>query len=336
MRRANIRRVTAENRQTPHSLPNETRVESYLRAVGIGRSQDRKAFREALRETHGRIADAIADAVAAREEGEDVDIYVLKNTTLALSIDVTSHYCSRMYEQFLAWFLRARFPTPKSVLDVGCDNGILTCFYATVYPEAEVVGVDKCAQGVGCARELSGRLKLANVRFEVRDLLNLEGVFPDQSFDLIVSSAVFHEVLEVPADVPGRSIETITIGPDDVNSVKIVTDLARTLRGEAGRWLSMERWRDASSLAWWIRLLNEAGLSMIADQSTLLEFRGWDGEQETLPILIATRHRHPSVGSDEHMLALRMYGSIAENEEGSIVSEGPRRTRDDGTWPRDA
>ncbi|MFQ5960575.1 MAG: class I SAM-dependent methyltransferase [Candidatus Methylomirabilales bacterium] len=306
-------------------------MESYLRAVGIGSSQNREAFREALRETHGRIADAVADAVAAREEGGDVDIYVLKNTTLALSIDVTSQYCSQMYEQFLAWFLRARFPTPKSVLDVGCDNGILTCFYATVFPEAEVVGVDKCEQGIRCARELSGRLNLANVRFEVRDLLNLEGVFPDQSFDLIVSTTVFHEVLGVPADVPGRSIEAITIGPDNLDSVKIVTDLVRMLRGETGRWLSMERWLDASSLAWWIRLINEAGLSMIADQSTLLQFCSWEGEQETLPILIATRHRHPSVGSGEHMLAFRMYGSIAENEEQYIVSEGPRRTRDDGT-----
>ncbi len=325
-----MRRGTAKNRQTPHSLRNETRAESYLRAVGIGGSREREAFRGPLRETHGRIADAIADAVAAREEGEDVDIYVLKNTTLALSTDVTSHYCSRMYKQFLIWFLRARFSTPKSVLDVGCDNGILTCFYATVYPEAEVVGVDKCAQGISCARELSGRLNLANVRFEVRDLLNLEGVFPAHSFDLIVSTTVFHEVLEVPADVPGRSIDAITTGPDDVDSVRIVAELARMLRGETGRWLSMERWRDASTLAWWIRLINEAGLTMIADQSTLLQFCGWDGEQEILPILIAMRHRHPSVGSGEHMLALRMYGSITENEEGSIVSEGSRRSRDDG------
>jgi SAM-dependent methyltransferase len=285
----------------------EKLIESYFRRVGMDADLDRKAFQQRLSAKHGRIADRIADAISAREEGEDVDIYVLKNNSLALSIDVTAQYCGRMYEEFLVWFLRAGFPRPQSLLDVGCDNGILTCFYATVYPEAEVVGIDRCEQGIGCARELAGRLNLANVCFVTRDLLNLDGVFPPQSFDLIVSTTVFHEVLEVPKDVPEISIDAITIGPDESDSVRIVTGLSPLLRAETGRWLSMERWPDASSLAWWIRLLNQAGLSVSADQSTLLTFCTVDGEQERLPILVATRQRHPTVDSGEPLLAFRIY-----------------------------
>lgn len=285
----------------------EKLIESYFRGVGMDADLDRKAFQQRLSAKHGRIADTIADAISAREEGEDVDVYALKNNTLALSIDVTAQYCRRMYEEFLVWFLRARFPKPQSLLDVGCDNGILTCFYATVYPEAEVVGIDRCEQGIGCARELAGRLNLANVRFVTRDLLNLDGVFPDQSFDLIVSTTVFHEVLEVPEDLSEISIDAITIGPDESDCVKVVTGLSQLLREETGHWLSMERWPDASSLAWWIRLLNQAGLSVTADQSRLLTFCTVDGEQESLPILVATRQRHPTVDSGEPMLAFRMY-----------------------------
>jgi SAM-dependent methyltransferase len=299
--------VTKKNRNLGDSLPIEKRIESYFRGVGMDGDQDGKVFRQGLRAKHGRIADRIADAIAAREEGEDVDIYVLKNNTLALSIDVTAQYCRRMYEEFLVWFLRARFPKPQSLLDVGCDNGILTCFYATVYPEAEVVGIDRGDQGIACARELAGRLDLVNVRFEERDLLSLDDVFPDQSFDLIVSTTVFHEVLEAPTNLPEISIDAVTIGPDESDSVKIVTDLSRLLREETGGWLSMERWPDASSLAWWIRLLNHAGLSVRADQSTLLTFCTVDGEQERLPILVATRQRRRAVDSGEPMLAFRIY-----------------------------
>ena len=329
MKRAdNRRRVTERNRRAPHSARMETLVESYLRAVGIGGCQDRNVFRERLRKKHGPIAERVAAAISAREEGEDVDVYVLKNHTLALTIDVTSQYCGQMYTEFLRWFLRGRFAQPKTLLDVGCDNGILTCFYASLYPEAEVVGVDKCEQGIACALELAGRLNLRNVRFAVRDLQSLEGVFPDQSFDLIVSTTVFQEVLRVPEHLPERggwSIDAMEIELEDPDSVQVVADLVRLLHSEAGVWVSMERWLDASSLAWWIRLINEAGLGVIADQSTLLKFRSWDGEQETLPILVATRHRHPSVGSGERMLAFRMYCSLAENQERTVGSKGPSR-----------
>lgn len=296
----------------------ETRAESYLRAVGIGGCQDRKVFGERLRKKHGPIAEQVAAAISAREEGEEVDVYALKNHTLALSIDVTSQYCGQMYTEFLRWFLGAKFPKPRSLLDVGCDNGILTCFYASLYPEAEVVGVDKCKQGIACALELAGRLHLRNVRFEVRDLQNLKGVFPDQSFDLIVSTTVFNEVLRVPEHLPEDSdwsMDAIRIGPGDTDAVDLVTDLARLLHSEAGIWVSMERWLDASSLAWWIRLINEAGLGMIADQSTLLKFPNEDQELQTLPIVVATRNRHPTFSSGEDELAFRMYRDIPRDDE---------------------
>jgi SAM-dependent methyltransferase len=326
MRRVDKRTVPGKHAPAPRS--DEAAVESYFASVGIGGPQDEEIFRQGLRRKHGPIAETIAAAISAREEGEDVDVYVLKNKALPLSIDVTSQYCSRMYKEFLVWFLGAKFPKPRSLLDVGCDNGILTCFYATVYPEAEVVGVDRCEQGIRCARELGVRLNLANVRFEVRNLQSLKGVFPEQSFDLIVSTTVFHEVLRVPEHLPEDSdwsMDAIRIEPGDTDAVDVVTDLARLLHSEAGIWVSMERWLDASSMAWWIRLINEAGLGVIADQGTLLKFRSWDGEQETLPILVATRHRHPSVGSGEPMLAFRVYRDSAENEERYVFPEADGR-----------
>jgi SAM-dependent methyltransferase len=290
----------------------ESSVESYLRSVGIGGHRERDAFWKRLREKHGPIAEQVAHAISAREEGEEVDVYPLKNATLAVSIDVTSQYYNQMYTEFLNWFRREKFPEPTCLLDVGCDNGILTCFYASLHPRAEVVGIDKCEQGIVCARELAHRVKLANVRFEVCDLQSLEGAFPEQSFDLIMSTAVFHEVPEFPEDVPDSGCGSIATGPGDSDCARIVADLASLLRYGTGTMVSMERCADAEILGWWIRVLNQAGLSVDVDRSTLLTYNNMYNERETLPLVVAVRSRHLTVSSVEDIPAFRMYQDDVE------------------------
>lgn len=298
----------------------ESSVESYLRSVGIGGYQEQDAFWKRLREKHGPIAEQVAHAISAREEGEEANVYPLKNATLALSIDVTSQYYNQMYTKFLNWFRREKFPEPTHLLDVGCDNGILTCFYASLHPRAEVVGIDKCQQGIACARELAHRLQLANVRFEVCDLQSLEGAFPERSFDLIMSTAVFHEVPEFPEDVPDSECASITMGPEDSNCARIVADLASLLRYGTGTMVSMERCAVAETLAWWIRVLNQAGLSVDADRSTLLRYDNMYDERETLPVVVAVRNRHLTVSSVEDIPAFRMY--YDDGEENAKLGDG--------------
>lgn len=282
-------------------------VESYFRSVGIRGYRDQDDFRKRLREKHGSTGEQILRGIAAREEGQDADIYPLKNSTLALSIAVTSQYYNQMYRNFLDWVCRAQFPAPKSLLDVGCDNGILTCFYATLYPAAQVAGIDRCKEGIICARELAGRLKLANVRFEVCDLHHLEGTFPDQFFDLILSTTVFHEVPGFPEDVPDSGRGVRAMRSDDSNGVRIVAALARLLRAGTGTLVSMERCADGEILGWWIRVLSRAGLGVDAGQSTLLSYDNMYNERETLPIVVATRGRHPAVHSLKDIRAFRTY-----------------------------
>lgn len=285
-------------------------VASYLGSVGLGETQERHLFWERLRRRHGPIAEDVARAISAREEGQDVDVYALKNKTLGLSVDVTAQYCQQMYAAFLSWFLRERFAEPTSLLDIGCDNGILTCFYATLYPRAAVVGVDRGELGIACARELAKRLELANVRFETGDLLEPAGAFPDQAFDLIVSTAVFHEILGFPEDLAENgsgTIHKVPVEPEVSEAAKIVTRLVGLLSDEEGIMVSMERCRDAGGLAWWIRVLHTAGLRIMTDRSTLLEFTDEDRELQALPILVAKRDRQSTVSTDEAALAFQIF-----------------------------
>lgn len=288
----------------------EPAVASYLGSVGIGETQERHLFWERLGRRHGPIAEDVARAISAREEGRDVDVYALKNKTLGLSIDVTAQYCQQMYAAFLSWFLRERFAEPTSLLDIGCDNGILTCFYGALYPRAAVVGIDRGERGIACARELAKRLRLANVRFETGDLLEPAGAFPDQDFDLIVSTTVFHELLEFPEDLAedgSGTIHRVPVEPEVSEAAKILTRLVGLLSDEEGMMVSMERCRDAAGLAWWIRVLHKTGLRIMTDRSTLLEFTDEDREPLALPILVAKRDRLSTVGTDEAALAFQIF-----------------------------
>ncbi len=73
------------------------------------------------------------------------------------------------------------------VLDVGCGTGRLACWiHKRVGPSGVVVGVDPLAERIAVARNRN-----SDIRFEVGSAEDLR-CFPDESFDAVCLSAVFH------------------------------------------------------------------------------------------------------------------------------------------------
>ena len=123
---------------------------------------------------HGAAASALSDAMDARFAGEAVDVWTPKNATLELSLDVSLAFSGDLYAQQLDWCqhqLGAPRPMPARILDLGCENGLLTCFYASFWPESTVVGVDRSDAAVERARELAERFGLENLSFRSLDYL---------------------------------------------------------------------------------------------------------------------------------------------------------------------
>jgi len=86
------------------------------------------------------------------------------------------------------------------VLDIGCGSGALAIQIAKRYPHAQVIGIDSW----GAAWESSQRLCEENARHEgVSERVSFERAdaaslpFDDESFDLVTSNLVFHEVRRV-------------------------------------------------------------------------------------------------------------------------------------------
>ena len=63
-------------------------------------------------------------------------------------------------------------PAPQTVLDVGTGAGGIAIALAQAWPNAQVVGIDKSARAIACARMNARRLHCSNVSFRLGDLLN--------------------------------------------------------------------------------------------------------------------------------------------------------------------
>jgi SAM-dependent methyltransferase len=84
----------------------------------------------------------------------------------------------------------------KSLLDVGCGNGMLTCLVASNHPESEVLGIDRDGAGIGYAARLAEQNELRNVRCQALDLEREKLSGP---YDVIVCMGVLQFIRDVPA-----------------------------------------------------------------------------------------------------------------------------------------
>ena len=90
-------------------------------------------------------------------------------------------------------------PAATRILDIGCDNGLATCFYASQRPDAEVLGIDRCAEGIACAEHLASMLGLKNVTFIHGDAFasGLESRYAE-GCDLVAMTLSGYEALTDP------------------------------------------------------------------------------------------------------------------------------------------
>jgi SAM-dependent methyltransferase len=89
-----------------------------------------------------------------------------------------------------------RFDGVRSVLDLGCGPGEITCELARRRPDVQFTGFDHSPVGIERARANAERLGLANVRFHAADL---DTFTPDRSVDLIAMFDAFHHLLDPAA-----------------------------------------------------------------------------------------------------------------------------------------
>jgi len=67
--------------------------------------------------------------------------------------------------------------TPTSVLEVGSGDGLITCFLASLYPDADVIALDLCGLCLVTTRTIAARLGLPNLHIVRGDANDLQSIF---------------------------------------------------------------------------------------------------------------------------------------------------------------
>jgi SAM-dependent methyltransferase len=100
----------------------------------------------------------------------------------------------------------------NDIFDFGCGLGILTSFYARLFPERNFVGIDRSSASIAVAREQADRLDLRNLRFDCvdGDVQPLSGYY-----DLVIATQALLQAEQDPG-LPSHSWRTFEREHDPV------------------------------------------------------------------------------------------------------------------------
>ncbi len=272
------------------------------------------SFWQSLRRKHGSLAAYLQRALEARSSGLPVDPYPHLYASLDLYLDTIPQFLAHTRD-YLASFSRLAL-APSRLLDVGCGGGLLTCAHAADFPQAQVVGVDRCLQAIDVARQLASRLTLTNVSFVHADLLK-PGDLPPEPFDLVTSFHVAHELL--PPFTPDAFLLRQTRRRRPGPRRQAVIDALRAVVAPGGVLVSTERWPDEHHTLHWARTLASAGLAVDWNRSTMIDILARPPHpRERFPLLVAQQQQGRASCPASRVLALH-----AANKDDSVLLGAP-------------
>lgn len=282
---------------------NNNVVLNYFNTIGLKTVKNRNKFWDNIEINHGKaVHDHINHIMDSRNELYELEelnpnmvnnsiqvenIYEIVNQNLKLSIDF-SNLTADFIRRFLEWFVQYKLETnPKKILEIGCDNGITTCFLALQFPTAEVVGIDISKNGIDRARELADKLGISNVKFISTDFKTFNEEYKDDNeFDIIVSLRTMHELTGYPPDPKHFSTKEF-IEKLNLTENMIITSIKTLLKDSSSKYISCERLPYIESYAYWSELLIKSKLYINWNEAAYN--RSFElNETQTMPIFVAS------------------------------------------------
>lgn len=196
----------------------------------------------------------------------------------------------------------AHLSQAKDVLDFGCGIGVLTIFYARLFPEKNFVGVDRSPASIAVARERTDKLGLRNLRFECVDV-EVEPL--SGSYDLVVAT---HALVQAEQDcgLPSRSWRTFERGHhlSQQRSFEERTGIAARLDGlcrvmnTSGRIIVSEKTRQLARRVPLQRALANRGLQL-AERPAMIRYRTVEEVVDDGPFYVLDRGGEAILNWDE-------------------------------------
>lgn len=196
----------------------------------------------------------------------------------------------------IAALLAAEAPAQGTVLDFGCGVGVLTTFYATVFPSLLVVGLDRSGASVKAAQERAQALGLTNIRFESLDIERTPVPGP---FDVILSVHALVQAEREPG-LPSRDWTTferpreagLQQAFEQRTGLGSRLDRLCAILAQEGRLIAFEKTRELARRIPFQHALAARGLTLVKPPLPL-RYRVLDEVSDDGPLYVAGRGESP-------------------------------------------
>jgi hypothetical protein len=282
------------------TLPAEQRAKQFLNKAGI--KTDIKDPEKFLSKVENRFPESYYSfcelSNSRATEGRSFqEIYDIKNEDKEFSLLMSSLFQAPVWINWIKWFLKSpaveKFEQAKHILDLGSDNGIITCFLAAYFPEAKITGIDRCKEGKNVAYAVSEKLDISNVEFKAIDAaeyLKNNHI----KFDLINSLTFFKEALLIEEnnqwalDLSQKESNKPKLNEE---SIHVIESTVNNLN-EGGLLLCCERIHSSDYYRAFLDHFHATGIKSSSHEG--LFFQDWQEETEMLPICFFEKAEQPS------------------------------------------
>ena len=245
---------------------------------------DIKEFSKLLRQYYGKQkTENIINAINRIPFGDMDSLYALKNKEFERSMVISG---ASEYNYFISigkWLEDNLNLFGKTILDVGCDNGIMSCFLASLLPDSKIISIDQHETSIKIAMQLAEKLNLNNIKFQVSKLENIDFC----EYDTVLEMCILHENINIDAR------KTLFMNFDDQvkywenQTEKMAIDTAKLVKNN-GNLISINRTdKNAYFYAW---LTNLAKLNLKTDFNSLKQIKIPEGDKiNNFQIIISTK-----------------------------------------------
>ena len=180
------------------------------------------------------------------------EFYDFKNADREISRAFSEAYDEDIIRKSCNYIAAHKAYFGDTILEVGCDCGIMSCFLAKTFPDATIVSVDRCGAAIEIAREFAQNRGLTNITFIACDLKDVT-----QTFDTVFSMRTMHENFDADEDCINDLGEQAAIFSNSLSAYASALD---KVLSDEGMLISIERTGRNALMLGWMDALNNVGL----------------------------------------------------------------------------
>lgn len=191
------------------------------------------------------------------------------NQSLQMSLLAASFYDRVFFRRTMEYLLKQDCFWSGNIFDIGCGNGILTCFLALQHPDSMVTGLEISSNAVSVAKELAEKLTVDNVHFFKTDEL------PQGRCDTLFSCRTVHENVAWRA-LCEESKSALPVEEQTRRHSRYAKELSALVK-PSGYLVSVERYEDDGAYAGLVRALEREGFCQVKGTHMQFSCKNGDG-----------------------------------------------------------